>query len=85
MAARQKNGIIVSRVPVRCSKFAFSRCRMAMTRDRSTSKTLCTCALVRFDCTMRSAIFLRIADIGITAPGMAIGCCDGIAGAAAPG
>src|SRR6266542_1180450 len=36
----------------------------------STSKTVCTCALVRSEAIMCSAIFLRITDIGSTEPGM---------------
>ena len=39
-------------------------------RVTSTSKTPCTCALVRFDMTMCSAIFLRITDMGTTSPGV---------------
>ena len=45
-------------------------------RVMSTSKMPCTCALVRFDITMCSAIFLRITDMGTTSPGVTppIGC-----------
>ena len=39
-------------------------------RVTSTSNTPCTCALVRFDITMCSAIFLRITDMGTTSPGV---------------
>ena len=39
-------------------------------RVTSTSKTPCTCALVRFDMIMCSAIFLRITDMGTTSPGV---------------
>ena len=87
-AARQKKVVKVRREPVRCSKAAFSRSRNCTMRVMSTSKTECTCALVRLDSTMRSAIFLRMALMGTTSPGRtaaagAMTAGAGMAGAAA--
>ena len=58
-------------MPVACSNLPFSFSRSFTMRVTSTSKTPCTCALVRFDMTMCSAIFLRIIDMGTTSPGVA--------------
>ena len=59
-AARAKNGVKVSLLPVACSNLAFIFSRSFTMRVTSTSKTPCTCALVRFDMIMCSAIFLRM-------------------------
>src|SRR5664280_3929976 len=89
--ARAKNGVKVSLLPVACSKFVFIFSRNFTMRVTSTSKTPCTCALVRFDSTMCSAIFLRMTDMGTTSPGVTppTGCrgatVAGIEGAAAEG
>ena len=76
-------------LPVACSNFAFMLSRSLTMRVTSTSKMPCTCALVRFDMTMCSAIFLRMVVMGTTSPGVTppIGCSGavtaGMAGAAA--
>src|SRR5260370_38410132 len=46
-------------------------------RVMSTLKTVCTCALVCLDSTMRSAIFLRIGVMGTSSPGIGGGMCAG--------
>ena len=68
--ARAKNGVKVSLLPVACSNLAFIFSRSFTMRVTSTSKTPCTCALVRFDITMCSAIFLRMTDMGTISPGV---------------
>src|SRR5260370_37014299 len=52
-------------------------------RVMSTLKTVCTCALVCLDSTMRSAIFLRIGVIGTSSPGIGGGMCAAADAAAA--
>ena len=54
----------VSLLPVACSNLAFILSRSRTTRVTSISKTPCTCALVRLDMSMCSAIFLRMVRHG---------------------
>ena len=68
--ARAKNGVKVSLLPVACSNLPFIFSRSLTMRVTSTSKTPCTCALVRFDMIMCSAIFLRMVDMGTSSPGV---------------
>ena len=84
--ARAKNGVKVSLLPVACSNLPFIFSRSLTMRVTSTSKTPCTCALVRFDSTMCSAIFLRMTDMGTTSPGVtAPTACNGPVTAGAAG
>ena len=70
MTARAKNGVYVSLLPVACSNLPFMLSRSFTIRVTSTSKMPCTCALVRFDMIMCSAIFLRMVVMGTTSPGV---------------
>ena len=67
-----KKGMNVSFAPLRFSQSARSRSRSFTMRVILISKIECTCALVRFDATMCSAIFLRMVDIGTRSPGITI-------------
>ena len=62
-AARAKKVVGVSLTPFFCSNCFLIFSRRFMTRVMSISYTVCTCALVRLDSTMRCAMTLRIADM----------------------
>src|SRR5260370_450876 len=61
-------GMYVSFTPWRASHPLRIFSRNLTMRVISTLKIVCTCALVRRDSTMRSAIFLRMGDLGTRAP-----------------
>src|SRR5579875_3607733 len=79
--AREINGIYVNLTPLRCSYFDFSFSRIFTMRVKSILKTVCTCALVRLESTMRCAMMDLIRLIGTSSPGSAE--VTGAAGAAA--
>src|ERR1041385_2824034 len=72
-AARTKNGMKVSRWPLRCSKLDLFLARKRTMLVKSTSYIQWTCALVRRDSTMRCAIILRIFVMGTRSPGIEVG------------
>src|SRR5262249_14954636 len=72
-AARTKNGMNVSRTPLRCSKLDLFLARSRTMLVKSTSYMQWTCALVRRDSTMRCAIILRMFVMGTRSPGMEAG------------
>ncbi len=65
-AARTRSGVTVSRTPLRSSKTCRFAARSCIVRCMSTSNTVVTCAEVRRDRIMCSAIRLRIVVIGTT-------------------
>jgi hypothetical protein len=63
-AARTKNGMNVSFVPLDCSNLSFIFERSAAIPETFTSSTEYTCGETRFESTMCSAMRCRITDMG---------------------